>query len=180
MRLWKSIISCIGLLALTACGAGPGAFSVRAASIDAAVLSAQIAWQPDADVLDALDHGIALDFIVTIGAQAPSGFGWDSTLASVQRHLQLRYYPLSRQYQLLDEDLGRSRSYASRTLAVAAIEDLRLPLPDWQSPLGTQRFSLAIALDRSTLPGALRLAALLRPSWWIGSKDYVWVANAAA
>jgi hypothetical protein len=178
MRLWKSILSLIGCAALGACARTPGALDVRAASLHADTLNVQVGWHPDASVLDALDHGIPLDFVVAIRAQTHGALGWRQTVAVQQRRLQLRYYPLSRKYQLLDVDLARSRTYTTRSLALAALEDLRLPMPAW-SPSAAVDFELDITLDRSALPGALRLAALLRPAWWLSSGEYTWHAPAA-
>ena len=175
MRLWKNAISILCCVALAACAAAP-ALAVRSASFQGGVLSARLDWSPDASVLAALDHGIALDFVVHVRAEAPARFGWRSTLASVERHLELRYYPLSRQYQWRDLDRGETRSFAARALLVAALEDLRLPLA--LDARGADRFVLDIALDRDTLPAALRVPALLRPSWRIASGDFAWSAPA--
>jgi hypothetical protein len=169
----KKVISTLFCLVLAACiSAHEPPLVVRSAGVGGGVLSARLQWHPDASVLAALDHGIALDFTVTLRAQAAT-FGWQRTLASAQRHLELRYYPLSRQYQWRDLDRGETRSYAARALLIAALEDLRLPMPDFNAP-GAQRFVLDIALDRNALPGALRLPALLRPAWRLSSGDYAW------
>jgi len=159
---------------LAACVRAPDALVVRAASVDAGVLNAHLDWQPDANVLAALDHGIALDFVVRLRAQGETRFGvWRPTLASSERHVELRYYPLSRQYQWRDLDRGETRSYAARALLLAALEDMRLPLAGFDASRA-RRFTLAVVLDRTTLPGALRVPALLRPEWHISSGEFVW------
>jgi hypothetical protein len=179
MQLWIKIISIILSLSLTACASAPEqALVVRSASVAGGVLNAHLQWHPHASVLAALDNGIALDFTVTLRAQGAAVLGWHRTLASWQRHLELRYYPLSRQYQWRDLDRGETRSYAARALLIAALEDLRLPVPEF-SASGAQRFVLDIALDRNALPGALRLPALLRPAWQLSSGDYAWPAPGA-
>jgi hypothetical protein len=178
MRLWKNAPSILCLTLLAGCARAPGALTVRSASVDAGVLSAHVDWQPDANVLAALDHGIALDFLVQVRAEGDARFGvLRHTLASSERHVELRYYPLSRQYQWYDLDRGETRSYAARALLLAALEDLRLPLAGFDAS-GAHRFTLAIALDRSTLPGALRVPALLNPQWHISSGEYAWPAPA--
>lgn len=177
MRLWKRALSLFCCIALAACGSRAPMLVVRDAGIAGDVLNARLEWQPDPSVISALDNGIALDFTVTLRAQAAPLIGWHPTLASWQRHLQLRYYPLSRQYQWRDLDRGETRSYSARALLIAALEDLRLPMPGVSAP-GAQRFVLDIALDRNTLPGVLRLPALLRPAWRLSSGDYTWPAPA--
>jgi len=172
MRLWTKLTSILCCVALAACARAPGALVVRSAAIESGVLSARVDWQPDARVLAALDHGIALDFIVSVAAGTPGMLGMDNA-AQQRRRLQLRYFPLSRQYQLRDLDLAQTRSFSARSLALAAFEELRLPLPGWDAH-GARRFALDIALDRESLPGALRLPALLQPAWHLSSGEYAW------
>ena len=164
-------------MTLAACARAPHAFVVRGASIDGGVLAARLEWRPDARVLEALDHGIALQFDVRVSAQTAGGPPWRAPLATQTRHLQLRYFPLSRQYQLRDLDLDQARSFAARSLALAALEDLRVPLPAWQAPRA-DRYHFEIALDRKALPGALRLPALFLPAWRLCDGDYTWPARA--
>ena len=177
MPLWKSIISSVGGLALAACARGPDAMSITSASIVADTLLAQITWQPDPNLLDALDHGIPLDFVVTLTAQKDAVLGLHSDVASQHRHVQLRYYPLSRYYQLRDLDLDRTRSFPARASALAALENLRLPLTAWPST-HADRFTVDVAMNRAALPGVLRMSSLVRPEWWLSSGAYAWAPTA--
>jgi hypothetical protein len=179
MQLWIKLTNIFFCLTLAACASAPEpALIVRSAGVGGGVLNARLQWHPDASVLAALDNGIALDFTVTLRAQGSAVLGWHRTLAAWHRHLELRYYPLSRQYQWRDLDRGETRSYAARALLIAALEDLRLPMPEFDAA-GAQRFVLDITLDRNALPGALRLPALLRPAWQLSSGDYAWPAPGA-
>jgi hypothetical protein len=176
MRFWKSIISILCSATLAACASAPQAFIVRNASADAGMLTARLEWRPDARVLEALDNGIALQFDVRVKAQGAATWLGRPTLAAQTRHLQLRYFPLSRQYQLRDLDLNQARSYAARALALAALEDLRLPLLSWKAG-NAESYRLEIALDRNTLPGALHMPALFLPAWRSCRGEYAWPAH---
>jgi len=181
MRYWKNIVSATVAIVLAACSAGgdDAPLRISSAKIDQGVLTARLHWQPAEVVLDALDHGIVLDFVLELRAYGSAHFGWRDTLASAQRHIELRYFPLSRRYQLRDLDRGETRSYAARALLTAALEDLRLELPpDWPRAAAVG-YSLSIDLDRDRLPGALRLPALLRSEWRLSSGDYSWPIPAA-
>ena len=169
----KKIASALAAAALVACtGSGEGApLRITSATVAQGVLTARLQWQPSQVLLDALDNGIVLDFVLDLRAYGPARFGVRDTLAHAERHIELRYFPLTRRYQLRDLDRGETRSYAARSLLVAALEDLRLELPnDWTRAAGD--FALSIRLDRDRLPGALRLPALLRPEWRLSSEDY--------
>lgn len=178
MQFWKSTISILFLCALlAACAQAPHAFVVHGATIDGGVLAARLEWRPDPRVLEALDNGIALQFDVDVTAQRADDPPWRAPLAAQTRHLQLRYFPLSRQYQLRDLDLNLARSFAARSLALAALEDLRVPLPAWQAARA-DRYHFEIALDRNALPGALRLPAMFLPAWRLCDGEYTWPARA--
>jgi hypothetical protein len=182
MQCWKNIVSAMLCMAmLVACAGADGAaqLRVRRAELANGILTTQLQWQPNDTVLDALDHGIALDFVLRLRAYGPAHLGWRSTLARADRHIELRYFPLSRRYQMRDLDRGETRTYGARGLLVAALEDLRLALPaDW-SGRGAQGFALSIDLERDNLPGALRLPALLKADWHLSSGDFAWPATDA-
>ena len=176
MQLWKKIINILCSMMLAACAQVPSAFVVRNATIDSGTLAARLEWHPDSRVLEALENGIALQFDVDMQAQGRAGWLGRSIVAEQTRRLQLRYFPLSRQYQLRDLDLNQARSFSSRALALAALEDLRLPLPSWKAE-GAERYRLQIALDRDALPGALRLPALFQSAWRLCNGEYAWPAR---
>jgi Domain of unknown function (DUF4390) len=168
-------------LVLGACArsAASPPFVVRSAAVERGVLTAQLDWQPSAVLLDALDHGIALDFEITLKADAPNELGWQRTFAQTHWHRELRYFPLTRQYQLRDLDpvpgtAAETRSYAARASLIAAIADLRLELPATFPTTAAQHYSLRIELERDNLPGALRLPALFDADWRLSSGNYVW------
>ena len=194
MQLWRRIISILrsglplaayatALLSfvalLGACSGAAAPLTVASAGIDAEGLNVRLKWEPDAVVLDALDHGIALQFEIDVQAQGAAHLGWRPTLASSTYHLELRYFPLSRQYRWRDLDHGDTRNYSARSLLIAALEDLHLSVPEGFRAAGVQRYRLNIDLQRNALPGALRLPALLDSKWHMASGDYTWPAPAA-
>jgi hypothetical protein len=181
MRSWKNSLSALSLVLIAACAPTQdrASFAVRSASIERGVLGAQLDWQPNDVLLDALDHGIALDFSITLKAQAPTFLGWQRTLAQTHWHRELRYFLLTRQYQLRDPDQvsgggAETRSYPARASLIAAITDLRLSLPATWPTSGVTRYSLRIDLERDNLPGALRLPALIDVDWRLSTGSYTW------
>jgi len=176
MRYWKRLASALAAAALAGCAGAPSALQIRHAGITQGVLSARLEWTASDVVLDALDHGIVLDFVLELSALGPARLGWQPTLAHAARHIELRYFPLSSRYQLRDLDRGETRSYAARRLLIDALEDLRLDLPAGWAPSAVQSYSLRIDLDRDRLPGAMRLPALLQSAWHLSSGDYSWPA----
>lgn len=184
MRSWKSALS-VFLLAAVVAGCGTRASAPRldiaAARIerrgDGVWLSAGCTWRPSAAMLDALDHGIALTLRLRLVAEAPARLGWHADIHASERRVELRYFPLTRQYQWRDLDQGTLRSFDVRASALAAIERLELPLPGW-SDVGAERYRLAVDLDTDALPGALRLPALVREGWRQSRAELTWPARA--
>ena len=187
MRYSKKLINILFLIAFAcatgACARTPqGAFAVRSASLDHGALVAQLDWRPNAMLLDALDHGIPLDFEIRLDAQMPAWWGGQHRVARTRWYRELRYFPLTRQYQLRDPDPAsriEARHFSSRALLVAAICDLHLELPDAWPPGDARRFSLRVDLQRERLPGALRLPALLDADWGLSTGNYAWPVPAA-
>ena len=194
MRFWKRLINILFVIAAsamtTACArSGDGArFGVREAAVAGDTLSAQLDWQPSETLLDGLDHGIPLVFDISLSAQAPGRLGLQANLAQQRWRRELRYFPLTRQYQLRDPDNtagaarggAPARSYALRALVIAALADLRLPLDPALAAAAAQRYVLRIELERDALPGALRLPALIDADWRLSTGDYAWQAGSGA
>jgi len=188
MRFWKKFLSTLFPVVLATAAAcsrpAEGArFSVREASVGGGTLTAQLDWQPSDALLDGLDHGIPLVFDISLSAQAPGKLGWATNLAEQRWRRELRYSPLTRQYQLRDPDGLRgaqTRSYAVRALVIAAVTDLRLPLDPAIGAAPAQRYVLRIDLERNALPGALRLPALINADWRLSTGNYAWQAGSGA
>jgi len=189
MRSWKKFINILFLIGAAAAAAGcarsddDSRLKVHSAAITGGALTAQLDWQPSETLLDGLDHGIPLVFDITLSAQAPGRLGWETKLAQQHWRRELRYFPLTRQYQLRDPDAARgvqTRSYAVRASIIAAITDLRLPLDPAMSSAATQRYVLRVDLERDALPGALRLPALIDADWHLSTGNYAWQAGSGA
>lgn len=75
---------------------------------------------------------------------------------------ELRYLPLSRQYQVREPASGYSRSYPSQAAALAALER-------WPLPSGGVVRSVRVRLDTTRLPGPLVLPALFHHDWRLDS-----------
>lgn len=165
MLLLASLLGACGLLAHQA----PGSAEVRHAQLLVGEAGAQLALALDVELSgpmqDALDHGIPLTLRVDLRS---------STLRA-QPRVELRYFPLSRRYQLIEGGRDDERGYATRGYLLAALGSLRLPLPAAFARLGPDApFTVAVALDPAALPGALRLPALFEPAWRLASLESTW------
>lgn len=172
-RLRRAFASC-AILILAACGSlahqSPGTLDVRNAQLVVqdgfARLELALECKLSGPMQDALDHGIPIPLIVDVrGADG----------ARAQSRVELRYFPLSRRYQLAENGRDDGRGFATRNYLLAALGSLRLSLPDAfaRLPAGAP-LRVSAALDPSELPGALRLPALFEPAWRLSSAETTW------
>lgn len=115
---------------------------------------------------DALDHGIPLVFQIDV--RGSGGL-------RAQPRVELRYFPLSRRYQLSINGSEDERGFATRGYLLAALASLRLDLPrDFAHLSADAPLRVGAALDPAALPGALRLPALFEPAWRLAATETTW------
>lgn len=179
-RRWLWLLA----LLLQACAAGESTLRLDAARIDQrgslTLLVLECDWRPSATMLDALDHGIPLTLDLELARESRGVVGW--RIQQQERHrLELRYFPLSRNYQLRDLDRNTVRSFGVRAAALAALSRIELPLSHASIRAGAQeRQRLRIELDSAALPGALRLPALVDAQWRQAAVERTWPGTPAA
>ena len=183
MRSSKSLASVVGLVAcaLVGCGAlaqqQPGALAIRSArfagAADAPVLELGLDCRLSGPMQDALDHGIPLTLKVRVDVER---WRFLPSTASSEQRIELRYFPLSRRYQLRDLDAPADvRSFATPGYLLAGLNSLRLPLPTTFATLPRDAsVRVEAGLETATLPGALRLPALFEPAWQLSATEYTW------
>lgn len=170
---------------LAACAARPdaGRLTVQDAALrpaaDGAVLALALDCQFGETQRAALEHGIPLVLRIDVAARAAQAWSWPWSRRTATRHVELRYFPLSRRYQLRELESGAERSFAASAYLTDALGALRLPLPAAFAALDPgSRVELHVRLDREALPGALRLPAMVTPAWRLPVAEYAWTPDA--
>jgi hypothetical protein len=182
MRLWKKLVSIVlVVVVLGGCDAlreqAPGSLLVRQAHLVAAAagprLEVDLDCRLNGPISDALEHGIPITLSMVLSAIGDQG------RLNNRRQIELRYFPLTRRYQLRDSASGDVRSFPASAYLSDALASLRLPLPQnfADLPPGT-RLRLEVGLDHAALPGALRLPAMLEPAWRLKAPEYAWTVTA--
>lgn len=166
------------LLLLGGCGLlaeqRPGTLGVRQAQLlgggGATRLELGLDCRLSGPMQDAIDHGIPIVLVVDVRAGR-----WPRTLASARPRIELRYFPLSRRYQLRTGGSDDVRAFATQAHLVAALGSLRLGLPPAFADLPRDTpLRVSAAIDPAALPGALRLPALFEPAWRLASTETTW------
>lgn len=183
-RAPRRLLALLLALLLQGCAPGASTLTLDAARIDQRgglnLLVLEADWRPSAAMLDALDHGIPLTLRLELLRERRGLLGWQ-VQDSEQHRLELRYFPLSRNYQLRDVERDSMRSFGVRAAALAAFSRMELPLSHTAIRAGAQeRQRLRIELDHAALPGALRLPALVDADWRQAVVERIWPGAPAA
>ncbi|HEY6941830.1 DUF4390 domain-containing protein [Dokdonella sp.] len=176
----RALAACALAALLGGCGllAPSGSLGVRSAQLQAseggAMLELGLDCRLSGPMQDALDHGIPITLAIDVRAG-----DWPRARARATPAIELRYFPLSRRYQLRQGDSEDVRSFATQAYLLSALGSLRLGLPIEFARLapGTP-LHVRAAIDPTALPGALRLPALFEPAWRLASADSTWPAAA--
>ena len=182
-RLAACALAAAWLVAACAAPAGAPELALTGARVEArgagAVLLVECDWRLSAAMLEALDHGVVLGLRLRLARQSAGVLGWRDA-ASVERHLELRYFPLTRRYQLRDPEQGSVRSFGVRAAALAALGRYEVPLASRDVVAGDgERQRLVVEFDTGTLPGALRLPALVQGQWRQAAAQRTWSGSRA-
>lgn len=168
--LWSAVISGCGILAEQTAGMLSVRHAQQVTLAGAPVLQLDLDCRLSGPMLDALDQGIPL----TLRVDVRTGH-WPGTRAHATRSIELRYFPLSRRYQMRIGDDEDVRSFATPAYLVAALGSVRLQLPSTFATVDTTNpLHVSAALDPAALPGALRLPALFEPAWRLVAADTTW------
>jgi hypothetical protein len=173
--------ACIVALLLVGCGVlaqqKPGQLVIRGARVagpaDAPVLALGLDCRLSGPMQDALDHGIPLTLRIRIEA---SRWRYAPRAARSEHRVELRYFPLSRRYQMRDLDAPSDvRSFATPGYLFAGLNSLRLSLPaSFASLPAATSLRVGAALEIESLPGALRLPAVFEPAWRLSAAEFAW------
>ena len=184
-HLVRAFAALVLACAIAGCGVlaaqQPGTLVIRNAHIagtaDAPTLEIGIDCKLSGPMQDALDHGIPLTLRIRVDA---SRWRFLPSDARVTQRIELRYFPLSRRYQVRDLDAPvEVRSFATPGNLLAALNAMRLPLPGAFAALqGDAAVRVGVELETATLPGALRLPAVFEPAWQLSSAEYTWQTKA--
>jgi hypothetical protein len=129
---------------------------------------AGVELQPTPAMLEAMDRGVELTFLVAL--RASSGEIWIPGLDQRRRHrFVIDYLPLSRHYQLVDLHNDERATFPRLNMLLA---ELRQPRP-WHIPLEADdtigRVRARIELDRTRLPSPMRLPTWFEEQWRLDS-----------
>ena len=145
---------------------------------DVYAVNADIAFQLDAEVREALVHGVALNIDIFIQVRRQRKWLWDPMVIENMLHYRLEYQPLANFYVLTNVVSGRRAQFKSIDETTAALGQIRnhmlLNRASLQPDL-TYTGRLRAKLNIDNLPPPLQPTAHVSGRWRLASPWYEWV-----
>lgn len=144
------------------------------------LMEANIRYDLNESVLEALNHGIQLQFDVTVEVRRERRWVWDKTIRSVTLSYQLENQPLNNNYLVTNLSTGEREQLQDLDEALEYLGNIRdYPLID-QSELDPEQSYNCIIMSElkiRTLPLPLQPLAYVSPNWHLTSQWYEWVVR---
>ena len=144
---------------------------------NAVFLDADLEIHLGTEVIEALRNSIALHLLVEAELIAPREWLWDRRLLGDTRALRLEYHALSRTWMVTDLTARETHTFSKLAGAVESLSRIRawrLGSPEALADESRVLGKLRVRLDVNKLPLPLRVPALLRDDWDLGSDWFLW------
>lgn len=142
---------------------------------DAYHLNADFSVDVSAEVEEALNKGVPLNFLIEFQLVSPRQYWFDDEITTASQHIRLSYHALSRQYLI---NLPKhQKSFATLPEALEELSRVRdwIVLEKSQVVKGENyQAMLRLRLDHTRLPKALQVESLGSEKWNLVSERYRW------
>jgi len=156
--------------------------NVRSVDVEAVeegyLLNADFDLELTPKLLDAVSHGVSLDFVLAFDLWRSRAWWFDETLIHFQEHRRLSFVPVTRMYRL---NIGTSyETFTNLKDALKALAHVHaVTAAEKQALMKGQRYeaSLSLGLDTSLLPKPLQIESLSTGDWQLSSPVHRFTVN---
>jgi len=144
---------------------------------DGIYISTSLDFELSSGLVDAIDHGLPLTFVLQAEVMRERWYWYDKRLVLSERYIRLSYQPLSRRWRVLVSaqapgagglgmTLGNSYdSLADAMQAVKKVNRWKVAGLDTLDKISKQRLDLRFRLDLTQLPQALQFGSQASSDW---------------
>jgi len=140
-------------------------------------LDAEIAYELNSEVRNALVNGIALIFQIEVQVKSLQSWRLDKTISSTVKTHTLKYHALSKQYVLESLETGDSDTFPdleSVLIHQGRVAAMYIVEADYLDKPGNYILQLRSRLLTSKLPLPLRMKSYFSPKWRLDSGWHEW------
>ena len=141
--------------------------------------SARLTLKITGDPAQALSKGIGLTIVVQTRLYRASLASWYFKLANWEQRFRVEHHALSNRYTLTQVATGATDNFPTLTETLSAIGRFAttVDLPAGINENDDLQMRLRVSLDRKSLPGPLKLVALISKDWQLRSSWGRWKVN---
>ena len=139
-------------------------------------LSTGVDFEPSSAILEALDHGVAVNVVVATRIHP-----WWGPLASSDQtrnhRFEIRYLPLIEHYQLTELKIDETESFPRLSMLLEALSRRRwldTHLTETLAEQSSWRVEVRVDIDREQLPAPMQLSAWRDTNWRSGRAWHRW------
>ncbi len=140
-------------------------------------LDAEIVYELNSEVREALANGIPLFFQVEVQILSLQKWFWNKVISTAYKTNSLKYHVLSKQYILENIETGKSESYPdleSVLIQQGRISAMYIAEADYLAQQNKYVVQLRSRLLSNQLPLPLRMKSYISPKWRLNSDWYQW------
>jgi hypothetical protein len=140
-------------------------------------LSTAIDYHLSSKVLEALNNGLPLTFVLEINVVRQRDYIWDENVASLEQRYELQYHALTKQYLVKNLNSGSVRGLPTLEVALSVLGTvIDLPILDKKLLQPDEHYlvNMRAALDIEALPVPVRALAYFSSDWRLDSDWYSW------
>ena len=140
-------------------------------------LDAEIAYELNSEVREALINGIPLMFQVEVQVVYLQKWLWDKVITTAVKTHSLKYHILSKQFVLENLETGESDSFPDLESVLTQqgrVSAMRISEADYLNQKKTYVVKLRSQLLTNKLPLPLRMKSYFSPKWRLDSGWYQW------
>lgn len=140
-------------------------------------LDAEIAYELNSEVREALVNGISLQFQIEVQIVSLQKWLWDKTILTTVKTYSLEYHVLSKQYVLENLETGESDSFPdleSVLFKQGRVSALYIAEADYLNNKESYVVRLRSQLLTNKLPLPLRMKSYFSPKWRLNSGWHEW------
>ncbi len=140
-------------------------------------LDAEIAYELNSEVREALVNGISLQFQIEVQIVSLQKWLWDKTILTTVKTHSLEYHVLSKQYVLENLETGESDSFPdleSVLFKQGRVSALYIAEADYLNNKESYVVRLRSQLLTNKLPLPLRMKSYFSPKWRLNSGWHEW------
>lgn len=145
-------------------------------------VDATVFYKLSPEAYEALDSGVALNFVVDVSVTKGRKYWYDEEVAALKQRYSLHYHALSDQFILNNRNSGAQKSFPTLKGALLEMGSIvALPLFDDKllQPGEKHTGRIRARLDVDSLPTPLRLLAYITAGWHLSSEWKTWNVTSA-